>query len=85
MIVACLRHAGLGLVAVYPTLRDFVACEGLIGCRVFDTYVLLASPRALHLRYLACADVLPLARMCCMLYHKRFSKYNIIQHKIKIL
>ena len=51
MIVACLWHAGLGLIAVCPTLRDFVACEGLIGCRVFDTYVLLAHPRALDLHY----------------------------------
>ena len=32
-----------------PTLRNFFACEGLIGCRVFDTYVLLAHPRALDM------------------------------------
>ena len=61
VIVACLWHAGLGLLVVCPTLRDFVACEGLIGCRVFDTYVLLAHPRALDLHYRACADVVPLA------------------------
>ena len=58
----CLRHAGLGLLVVCPTLRNFVACEGLIGCRVFDTYVLLAHPRALDMHCRACADVVPLAR-----------------------
>ncbi len=49
VIVACLWHAGLRLIAVCPTLRNFVACEGLIGCRAFDTYVLLAHLRALDM------------------------------------
>ena len=48
VIVACLRHAGLGLIAVCPTLRNFVACEGLIGYRVFDTGRVCVSTYLTH-------------------------------------
>ena len=42
-LVAYLRHACFFHTLRHPTLRDFVACEGLIGCRVFDTGRVCAS------------------------------------------
>ena len=39
--VACLRHAGFGVVALYPALR--YACTGLPECRAFGTSSLRCS------------------------------------------
>ena len=47
----------LSCIIVYPTLRNFVACEGLIGCCASGTQRMRVSPRTLHMCYHARVDV----------------------------
>ena len=56
--MSCLRHGEGVRLSTYL----IYVLSNLSRCRVFDTYVLLALPRALDLHYRTCADVVPSAR-----------------------